>query len=345
MSIEDRNSWAHSLVEEVADGVFRIPLPMPEDGLRAVNVFAIVGEDRITLIDSGWAVPASRAALTDGLGQLGKTIFDIRQFFITHLHPDHYAQASVLRDEIGAPISIGEEEKLNLETVIQTIANNNQSTSRRSLLTRAGAAEVAALLPTARRPMPDLARQWQTPDVWLKPNSVVVAEGRTLEVVPTPGHTRGHVVYHDENDRLLFAGDHILPQITPSIGLEAAGTPWPLRDYINSLKLMKTRPDAKLLGAHGPVWDSAHRRVDQLIEHHEHRLDSSLRAVRAGASTGLEVARILKWTYHERDLSELDIRNQSMAIGETLAHLDVLVLYGSLASKIDSDGVERFETT
>jgi glyoxylase-like metal-dependent hydrolase (beta-lactamase superfamily II) len=340
----DRYAWASSRVEEVASGVFRIPLPMLQDGLRAVNVYAIVGDGAITLIDSGWAVPSSRDALVDGLGQLHKGLRDVRQFLVTHLHPDHYAQASVLRDEIGTPISLGEEERPSLEALLRDIAGPKLLPSRIAILTRAGAAALVEQLPPARFLGPELARQWQPPDVWLKGGAAVTAEDRTLTVVPTPGHTRGHVVFHEERARLLFSGDHILPQITPSIGLEAAASPWPLRDYIDSLKLMKTRPDAMLLPAHGPVWESSHARVDQLLQHHERRLDESLKAIEGGASTGLEVAQVLKWTYHDRSLRELDVRNQAMAVGETMAHLDVLVLNRALVSKTDDEGVDRFST-
>jgi len=41
-----------------------------------------------------------------------------------------------------------------------------------------------------------------------------------LDVVPTPGHTQGHAVFVDPAARLLFAGDHVLPSITPSVGFE-----------------------------------------------------------------------------------------------------------------------------
>ena len=46
--------------------------------------------------------------------------------------------------------------------------------------------------------------------------------GRDLLAVPTPGHTQGHVVFADVERALLFAGDHVLPRITPSVGFEAA---------------------------------------------------------------------------------------------------------------------------
>ena len=52
------------------------------------------------------------------------------------------------------------------------------------------------------------------------PHQEIELKSRTLRVVPTPGHTQGHVVFTDSASGLLFAGDHVLPHITPSIGFE-----------------------------------------------------------------------------------------------------------------------------
>jgi glyoxylase-like metal-dependent hydrolase (beta-lactamase superfamily II) len=92
----------------------------------------------------------------------------------------------------------------------------------------------------------------------------------------------------DDRARVLFAGDHVLPHITPSIGLEPTLNPLPLGDYLESLALIRARPDAMLLPAHGPVADSVHRRVDELLDHHERRLTHCAEAVAAGADTAAE---------------------------------------------------------
>ena len=86
---------------------------------------------------------------------------------------------------------------------------------------------------------------------------------RTLRVVATPGHTQGHVVFRDEAAGLLFAGDHVLPHITPSIGFEAVPVELALGHYLRSLRLVREMPDMRLLPAHGPVRPSVHDRVDE----------------------------------------------------------------------------------
>jgi hypothetical protein len=71
-------------------------------------------------------------------------------------------------------------------------------------------------------------------------------------------------------------------------------------------------------------------------------LAASAAAVAAGADTAYEAARALPWTRHNKEFGELDPQNQMLAVTETAAHLDVLVLQGRLASSISPDGVEYY---
>ena len=47
------HDWAAPGVYPVAPGVHRVPLPLPTDGLRAVNVYVIGDDGGLVLIDSG----------------------------------------------------------------------------------------------------------------------------------------------------------------------------------------------------------------------------------------------------------------------------------------------------
>src|SRR5581483_11898687 len=146
----------------------------------------------------------------------------------------------------------------------------------------------------------------------------------------------------DEASGLLFAGDHVLPHITPSIGFEPVVARQPLRDYLDSLRLVRELPDLRLLPAHGPVADSTHARIDQLLAHHAQRLDECAAAVAKGAGTAAEAASALRWTRRGRRLGELDLFNQMLAVIETRAHLELLAAQGMLTSS-QSDGVTSYQ--
>jgi glyoxylase-like metal-dependent hydrolase (beta-lactamase superfamily II) len=213
------------------------------------------------------------------------------------------------------------------------------------MLPAMGAADLAAqvrafLAPRLADPQPKL--EWSDPDQWLPDGAVIELPGRTLRAIHTPGHTTGHVVFHDEAAALLFAGDHVLPHITPSIGFQPAITRSSLSQYLDSLRLMLALPDATLLPAHGPVQVSTHARVHQLLEHHETRLEQALEAATDGPVTAFQAAAALPWTRRKRSLAELDVMNQLLATGETAAHLEVLVTRGQLARERSPEGVDLY---
>src|SRR5690348_13731767 len=57
------HQWAAPGTYPVAPGVHRVPLPLPNDRLRAVNVYVIEADDGLVLIDSGWALEEAHRAL------------------------------------------------------------------------------------------------------------------------------------------------------------------------------------------------------------------------------------------------------------------------------------------
>jgi glyoxylase-like metal-dependent hydrolase (beta-lactamase superfamily II) len=340
---ESRSAWTEAGPQDLGGGVHRIALPLPNDGLRAVNVYALQTGDGLVLIDGGWALAESEQRLVASLGQLGFSLSDIKTFLVTHMHRDHYTQAVAVRRKVGSRVSLGIGEQANLQATRELSLQKDYRPDRFAHLVRTGATALLARMHAAGGlGTPGPAQDWEPPDTWLQDGAEVLAGDRRLKVIATPGHTQGHVVFYDAEAGLLFAGDHVLPQITPSVGLEAAPAPFPLRDYLGSLRLMFQLPDALLLPAHGPVATSVHRRVTELLAHHQNRLTASAAAVAAGADTAYDAALALPWTRHDRAFGELDPENQLLAVAETAAHLDVLVLQRRLSSSTTADGVELY---
>ena len=182
---------------------------------------------------------------------------------------------------------------------------------------------------------------WEYPDTWLDGDQKLSVGTRTIDAVSTPGHTQGHFVFADLEAGLLFAGDHVLPTITPSIGFEPAYADQPLGDFLGSLAKVRAMPDLRLLPAHGDVTPSTHTRIDALVAHHDERLALCLASVLAGRTTAYAVAGDLPWTRHERHLDELDVFNSALASMETMAHLELLAARGSITS-LDDGGVNVY---
>jgi len=327
--------WFEPGVFAVAPGIYRMPLPL-HDELRAVNVYAIEDSGGFTLIDSGQVMAEARDQLESSLRQLGAGLADVRQFLVTHAHRDHYTQAVAVRREFGTRIGLGAGEQPTLKVVADpaTPAYQQQLTDLR----RNGAAELAdQLLPyLAKETVPHTA--WEQPDTWIEPGTLLPVGHRRLDARATPGHTRGHLVYFDRQDRLLFAGDHVLPHITPSIGLEPAPVDSALGDYLGALRDVRSLPDARLLPAHGPVTASSHARIDELLLHHDTRLQAVVDAVEHGASTAFDVSKVLLWTRRDRPFHTLAPFHQMLAVTEAVYHLRLLATQGRLTCG-ERDGV------
>ena len=332
-------AWTEPGAYEVAAGVHRIPLPLPNDGLRAVNVYVLHGPDGLVLVDGGWAIPDSRERLAASLATLGAGLTDVRRFLVTHVHRDHYTQAVAVRREFGASVALGAGERPTLDLLQEPDRSPLQA--QLGALRAAGAPELAATIGESAKGHRIDPSAWEPPDTWLEEGPLPLPGGRVLEAVATPGHTAGHLVFHDLDGALLFAGDHVLPTITPSIGFEPVVSPDPLGAFLASLALVRSRPDALLLPAHGAVAPSVHARVDELVAHHGQRLDETERACASGATTAHEVGSILRWTRREHRLADLDPFNAMLAVFETGAHLTLLTAQGRLRETV-TDGVHRF---
>jgi len=333
----DRGRWTEAVPETVRPGVHRVPLPLPNDGLRAVNVYVLETGDGLVMIDGGWAIPEAQKALETALAGLGRDLGELRHILVTHIHRDHYTQAVELRRLLGARVYLGEGERRGLELV--NAQQDGAPSGALANLRLHGAHELADRIAGRRFGGFD-ARQWEAPDRWLGAETLTFGD-LTLRVIPTPGHTRGHVVYLDEGHGELYSGDHVLPHITPSIGFELADPGLPLGDYLSSLQLMTTLADARLLPAHGPLAPSVHVRADELLAHHEDRLAHTLAALGDESLDAYAVADRLVWTRRGTAFADLDDFNQMLAVNETVAHLDVLVVRGNAALTI-TDGTHHY---
>src|SRR5438874_3218793 len=69
--------------------------------------------------------------------------------------------------------------------------------------------------------------------------------GRTVDVIPTPGHNQTHVAFYDDRTGILFSGDFLMPA---RLLIDDAGA---YRDSaLRVIDFLKTRPLTHILGGH-----------------------------------------------------------------------------------------------
>jgi glyoxylase-like metal-dependent hydrolase (beta-lactamase superfamily II) len=165
------------------------------------------------------------------------------------------------------------------------------------------------------------------PDRLIEDGEVLDLAGWDLRAVWTPGHSPGHLCFHSPSRRLLLAGDHVLPRISPNISVHAQAPQNPLADYLASLGTVEHLACDEVLPGHEWRFAGLPDRVAQLRAHHARRLEEIRAALGGGPLTCWELTTRLTWS---RPLETTSAFLQRAASGETLAHLVLLEAEGAV---------------
>lgn len=316
---------------DVIDGVVQVFLPLPMKP-TIINVYLVRGGDGWTLIDTGMHTGDSTQTFRAALDAIGIGPHDVQHIVCTHHHIDHYGTSGPYRELTQAQVYL---HPLEAErAAAQASAGGENAAWTRRL----GIPEV----PLERQmPSPKFAFGHlyvpAIPDQLLADgDEIQLGGGRSLEVVWTPGHTPGHCCLLLKPEGVLFVGDHLLPKITPHVGVYPDGPENPLGDFLASHEKIQKVEARHVCPAHGGVYEDHRKRAAQLIDFH-----------RVRKMTMLDLARKRPLTPYEIALDAFAIspgnRFQVMAAtSETLAHLELLRREGRLL-RSEVDDVFRYQ--
>ena len=205
---------------------------------RFVNAFLVREDDGFTLVDT--TLPRGAGELIAAARRAGA---EIKRIALTHGHGDHVGSLDALKQQLGDSVPVLMPE---LDARIH-----------------AGEKVIDGKLPGQ---WPKLAT---TPDVRLTGGERI----GSLEVIPTPGHTPGHVSFLDTRDQTVIVGD-----VFTSIGGLAVSNHFYLRfplaaiatwdkgkDLESARKLRALGPSMLVVGHGGPVRDPA-QAMDEAID-------------------------------------------------------------------------------
>jgi glyoxylase-like metal-dependent hydrolase (beta-lactamase superfamily II) len=324
-----REAWQHKEfppVEQVASGVWSVPVPIPDSPLRYVLSYLIEHRSGFVMVDTGWNHPESWRVLNEGLDACGIPLSAITGVLVTHVHPDHHGLSGTVREHSGAWIAMHEREADFLANQMNGAGLGDRMAD---YLRWVGAPPEHLAVFAGRqalRPPPMVA-----PDRLLAHGDLADIPGVTLRAVWTPGHSPGHLCFHDEARGLLLTGDHVLPRITPNISAYGTDPVSPLDDYLASLELLRGIEPGEVLPAHEYRFAGLDSRLDAIEEHHQERLDeiAAVLAARPGrGSSAWSVAEQVSWS---RPWSQISGYPRQAALGEVVAHLLHLRNHGRAA--------------
>jgi glyoxylase-like metal-dependent hydrolase (beta-lactamase superfamily II) len=311
-----------------------IPISVPTPFyVGPVNCY-LIGEDPVTLIDTGPKTKEAAEALREGLRRARFRVSDIRRIVLTHAHEDHCGLARSLRDEAK-----------DAEVLVHGWETGHrvgrlEYDEHRQLLVRAGVPDedIQQLrrMYEGVRAYADALEDNQYSE--LKDEMELEFASGSLRVIHTPGHTPGSCSFLREADRTVIAGDCVLKRITPNPIL----SPDPvapskrfrsLAEYLVSLARIRSLSPTLVYGGHGDAVTDFEELFHRYLRAVSERQREVIRLVPKSGATAWDIAREL--------FPGADDVHRFLAVSETVAHLDLAHSEGKLAVEI-GDGREVY---
>lgn len=331
---------------KIIPGIYQIQLPLPNASLEYVNTYLAQGDNGYLLVDTGWNTDEAFGSLERQLIEIGIDFEDISQIIVTHIHPDHYGLAGRLKQLSKAKLALHHLAKglidsryIHMERLLQQTAHwlhiNGATDNELPQLQIASVGMAKFVVPAL-------------PDVTLHGNEMISTGLFNFKVLQTPGHSLGHIALYESTQKILISGDHILPTITPNIGLHPQSGNNPLGDYLNSLNQLKQLDVNLVLPGHENPFTGLQQRIEELILHHEQRNAEILENIKTKPKTAYQIATEITWMSDAsangigwESLTPFDKR---LAITETLAHLELMRFSGKV-DKFSRESIIYYKPT
>jgi glyoxylase-like metal-dependent hydrolase (beta-lactamase superfamily II) len=334
---------------EVAPGVFWLRMGLPF-ALNHINLWLLrdrlphpsqsgVWQEGWTAVDCGVDNPATREAWLQVEAHVLQGL-PILRVLATHMHPDHMGLAHWLCERWQAPLWMSTSEYQSALLACHGLSNFGGDPTVRFFNAHGwNKAEDLAVVRSRMGYYPSMVPKVPGSYVRLMSGMHVRIGDRIWQCISGYGHSPEHMALLDDTQQLMISGDMLLPSISTNVSvyaMEPDGNP--LQHFLDSLdKMQQLSDDTLILPSHGRPFQGAAARIAQLRSHHAERLEELLLACTEQALCAHDVLPLI----FKR---ALDVHQTTFAMGEAVAHLNLLWLDGRLSREQDAAGTYRFKT-
>ena len=106
---------------------------------------------------------------------------------------------------------------------------------------------------------------------------------------------------------------------------------------MDNLRKVRNMPVKILLSAHRQPVENVNQRIDELLKHHENRLNEACEILMTGEKCVYDVSREMKWDYGGGDFEAFPAMQKWFAAMEVFAHLEHLYRTGRVLRKVKKE--------
>ncbi|MBX2824773.1 MAG: MBL fold metallo-hydrolase [Gammaproteobacteria bacterium] len=302
----------------------RMPLPF---ALDHVNLWLLDDGDKTFIVDTSVASGDTTNTWRAVLSTLTRPP---SRLLATHYHPDHIGLAGWLARTYDVEVIISKTEWARAGAAL-SLSDEGFVAQQAALYRKHGLDEsrIDSLEPFGNSYLP-LVDTLPEQVTHLQDGDTLSISGDDWDVITVGGHAPEMVCLYSATQNILIAADQILPSITPNISLSFYTTEAdPLGSFLHSFSRFSELPeDVLVLPSHGLPFHGMHARIQQLISHHEQRLDALIAAC--------ETPQTAESVLHILFRRELGAEQLMFAMGESIAHLRHLELQGAISCNQDN---------
>ncbi|MDT0596663.1 MBL fold metallo-hydrolase [Glaciecola petra] len=336
VDIPELGAW-----QQIAEGILWLRMPLPFE-LDHINLYLLEDHDPIsgqkgyTLIDTGIGVSKTQVLWETLLEKLSLPLLKV---VVTHMHPDHIGMAGYLVDKFRVPLYMSHSEYF----VARAISAGSRGASDwqdDEYLLRCGMPsdyiETASKNRKESKGVGQVIRPIPVQYERLQAGDTLTIGANEWQVLIGRGHSPEHVCLFNKKSNVLISGDHVLPIISPNIGVYSTEpNANPLKLYLETLPQFKHLPtDCLVLPSHKRPFIGLHKRVDGLIAHHQAHLDN----LREFCEEGKTIQACLPILFKRK----LNQHSMFFALAEAFAHLNYLYFAGECSRSINENGHLEF---
>ena len=329
---------------DLAPGVGWLRMGLPF-ALDHINLWLlrdeIDGRSGWTVVDTCVDRPESRAQWEQVIAS-GLEGLPVLRVLATHMHPDHLGLAHWLCDRFDAQLWISMSDYLMARLAVN-LQDSFGGRATADFFEIHGVTDAQVLDAVVEREdyyatmVPKVPTQYHR----LQDAQALTIGHRRWRCISGFGHSPEHMaLFCDDPDLpqpILISGDMVLPRISTNISVyESEPDGNPLQLFLNSLeKFLPLPANTLVLPSHGRPFTGLHERLRQLRAHHDERLAEVMHACKADAQRAIDIVGVM---FKRR----LDVHQTTFALGEAMAHLNLLWHAGRLKRWANAQGVLHF---